>query len=511
MILSPRLNGESLRMDSNLTLTKVNEAWLRVDGDMGIARELAEHLTFEVPGAKFSPKYKARVWDGKIRLLNSRNMQVYAGLAHEIKQFCEERDYSIDIDSELVDTEEFSLAEAKEYAQSLGLPFEAHEHQIRAFALAVRNNRGILISPTASGKSLIIYLLVRYYAGRALILVPTISLVHQLRSDFADYGFDVDSNVHTVFGGQDKASDKSVTISTWQSVYELPKSYFDSFDLIIGDEAHLFKAQSLTKIMTNMTNTKYRFGLTGTLDGSQVNELVLTGLFGPTHKIIDTKELIDSGKLASIKVKCLVLSHPLEERKKLISGSYQDEVEHIISYQPRNQFIRNLAVSLKGNTLILYAYVEKHGEVLHEIIRDKAGERKVFFVHGGVDGQEREAIRNIVEQEKNAIIVASYGTFSTGINIKNLHNVIFASPTKSRIRTLQSIGRGLRISDSKDSMTLFDIADDLSHSKKKNYTLNHLIERVKMYSSEGFPYELHNIKLRSDDSAGRRSLFSEAD
>jgi superfamily II DNA or RNA helicase len=235
---------------------------------------------------------------------------------------------------------------------------------------------------------------------------------------------------------------------------------------------------------------------------------VLTGLFGPTHKIIDTKELIDSGKLAAIKVKVLVLSHPTEERKKLAAGSYQDEVQHIISYQPRNQFIRNLAVSLRGNTLILYAYVEKHGEVLYEMIRSKAGERKVFFVHGGVDGEEREAIRGIVEKETDAIIVASYGTFSTGINIKNLHNVIFASPTKSRIRTLQSIGRGLRISDTKDSMTLFDIADDLTQNKNQNYTLKHLIERVKMYSAEGFPYELHNIKLRSDNGTGR-SLFRE--
>jgi superfamily II DNA or RNA helicase len=501
-------------MDSNLKLVKVNEAWMRIEGDMGIARELSEFLTFEVPGAKFSPKYKSRVWDGKIRLLNSRNMQVYAGLTQEIVKFCEERDYSIDVDPELTMTEEFSLAEAKEFADGLNLPFVPHDHQLRAFALAIRNSRGILISPTASGKSLIAYLITRFYLdnfkSRTLILVPTISLVHQLRSDFADYGFDVDNGVHLVFGGQDKLSSKSVTISTWQSVYELPKSYFESFDVIIGDEAHLFKAQSLTKIMTNMTDTKYRFGMTGTLDGSQVNELVLTGLFGPTHKIIDTKELIDSGKLAAIKIKVLMLMHPIEECKKLVGGSYQDEVEHIVSFSPRNKFIRNLAISLNGNTLILYAYVEKHGQVLYDLIKDKAGKRKVFFVHGGVDGEDREDIRRIVEQEKDAIIVASYGTFSTGINIKNLHNIIFASPTKSRIRTFQSIGRGLRISDTKDSMVLFDIADNLSTSKdKKNYTLNHLIERVKMYNSEGFPYELHTIKLRSDNGSGRSILFED--
>lgn len=495
-------------MDSDIIITKVNESWIRVEGNAGMLREIADYLTFEVPGAKFSPKYKSRVWDGKIRLLNSRNNQTYAGLTKEIQKLCEEHDFTYSIARELNETEEFSLAEAKEFSHTLGLPFEAHDHQLRAFALGVRSKRCVLVSPTASGKSLIIYLLTRYYDSRTLIVVPTVSLVHQLYSDFADYGYVSDQFVHRVFGGQDKQTDKPVVISTWQSVYELGKDFFESFDVIIGDEAHLFKAQSLTKIMTSMVNTKYRFGLTGTLDGSVVNELVLTGLFGPAEKIISTKELIDSGKLASLKVKVLMLNHPVEECKKLVGGSYQDEVQHIISYNPRNKFIRNLAVSLRGNTLILYAYVDKHGAILYDMISEKAGNRKVFFVHGGVDGEEREQIRHIVEKEQDAIIVASYGTFSTGINIKNLHNVIFASPTKSRVRTMQSIGRGLRVSDAKDSMTLFDIADNLSHNNKKNYTLNHLIERVKMYNSEEFPYELHTIKLRSDNGSGR-SLFSE--
>jgi len=493
-------------MDSDIVLHKVNEAWMRVECDASIARELSEQLTFEVPGAKYSPKFKARVWDGKIRLLNSRNMQTYLGLVEELTRFAQERDYTIECDFGA--TEEMSLEEARNYSRSLDLPFEAHDHQIRAFALGVRNSRGVLVSPTASGKSLIIYLLTRWYDAKTLIVVPNISLVHQLYSDFEDYGFDSASHVHKIFGGQEKTTDHDIVITTWQSVYEMPKKFFEDFDVVIGDEAHLFKAQSLTKIMTNMANTKYRFGLTGTLDGSQVNELVLTGLFGPAHKIVDTKELIDSGKLAELKVKVLTLNHPREICQQLASCSYQEEVEHIITYAPRNRFIRNLALSLKGNTLILYAYVEKHGAVLHEMISEKA-DRKVFFVHGGIKGDVREEIRAIVEKESDAIIIASYGTYSTGINIRNLHNVIFASPTKSRIRTLQSIGRGLRVSETKDSCILFDIADNLTYNKKKNYTLNHLIERVRMYSAEGFPYELHAIKLRSDNGTRGRSLFSE--
>jgi len=494
-------------MDSDIRLHKVNEAFISVECDLGIARELSEHLTFEVPGAKYSPAFKAKHWDGKIRLFNSRNNQIYHGLSREVMRWGQEHDYTVESVDGFDATEEFSLTEAKEFAHSLGLPFEPHDHQLRAFALAVRNKRCVLVSPTGSGKSLIIYLLTRYYDCRTLIIVPTISLVHQLYSDFADYGFVSDEFVHRIFGGQDKQTDKPIVISTWQSVYEMDKRFFESFELIVGDEAHLFKAQSLTKIMTSMGNTQYRFGLTGTLDGSQVNELVLEGLFGPATKIISSRELMDQGTLADLKIKVLVLNHPVAEAKKLKGGTYQDEIAHIISFEPRNKFIRNLAVSLGGNTLILYSYVEKHGAILYDMIGEKAGNRKVFFVHGGVDGEEREAIRAIVEKEKDAIIVASYGTFSTGINIKNLHNVIFASPTKSRVRTMQSVGRGLRVSDTKDSMTLFDIADNLTIGNNKNFTLNHLIERVKMYNSEGFAYEMHTIKLK--ESSNDRSVLFE--
>ena len=120
----------------------------------------------------------------------------------------------------------------------------------------------------------------------------------------------------------------------------------------------------------------------------------------------------------------------------------------------------------------------------------------MFFVHGGVATEDRERVREITESENNAIIVASYGTFSTGINIKNLHNVIFASPSKSRIRNLQSIGRVLRKGSNNTKATLYDIADDISHKSRRNYTLNHLIERIKIYNEENFNYDIVNIPLK---------------
>jgi superfamily II DNA or RNA helicase len=324
--------------------------------------------------------------------------------------------------------------------------------------------------------------------------VPTTSLVSQLASDFADYGFVSDRFVHRIFAGQDKQTDKPITISTWQSIYKLPKEYFQQFDLVIGDEAHLFKAKSLTSIMSKLDSCRYRFGFTGTLDGAQTNKLVLEGLFGPVRKVTTTAELIEQKHLSDFKIKAIVLSYPDELRKMIARMDYQQEIDYIVSLSPRNRFITNLALSLEGNTLLLFQFVDKHGKILYNMIKNET-DKPVFFVHGGVDGEEREQIRSIVEKEKSSIIVASYGTFSTGVNIRNLHNVIFASPSKSRIRNLQSIGRGLRKSETKTESVLYDIADDLTWKSNKNFTILHFMERIKIYNEEKFEYKLYNVNL----------------
>ena len=477
---------------TTVTITKIDEAYVRLDCDLGTLQELSDAFTFKVPGAEFMPAYRSRFWDGKIRLINSVNRTVYAGLYGHVKEFCRSRDYEVEDGSDFSQVE-FSAREASDFITGLGLPdsVEPRDYQVKAFIHAVRNRRCMLLSPTASGKSLIIYMLMRYYNARTLIIVPTVTLVHQLAGDFAAYGYAED--VHKVFSGQEKATEAQVTITTWQSVYKLDKKWFDKFDVVVGDEAHLFKAKSLNTIMTNLSKCQYRFGLTGTLDGTQTHKLVLEGLFGPVYKVTTTTELMEQKHVSDLKIKCIVLGYPDEDRKLVKDMNYQDEMDFIVSNQARNRFIKNLAISLEGNTLILFQFVEKHGKVLHDILKDEA--RKVFFIHGGVDGAERDEIRGIVENESDAIIIASYGTFSTGINIRNLHNLIFASPSKSRIRNLQSIGRGLRTSDSKKSATLYDISDDLSWKSKRNHTINHFMERVKIYNEENFEYKLYNVRL----------------
>lgn len=286
-------------------------------------------------------------------------------------------------------------------------------------------------------------------------------------------------------------------ISTWQSIYKNEPEYFEQFDFVFGDECHQFKAKSLTTIMSQITDSKYRIGLTGTLDGTQTHKLVLEGLFGPVFKSVTTKELIDNKHLSDFSIKCLVLKYPEEICKLAKKWKYTDEINYLVGNRARNTFIKNLCLSLKGNSLVLFNYVDKHGKILFDMIDKEKGKRKVFFVFGGTDVDVRESIRAITEKEDDAIIVASYGTFSTGINIRNLHNVIFASPSKSRVRNLQSIGRGLRKGDNKTEAVLYDISDDFRDGKFVNFTLKHFIERIKIYDEEKFKYKMYNVELKN--------------
>ena len=488
-----------------LIIEKKDEVYITIDANPSVQREISEFFTFYVPGYKFMPAFRNRMWDGKIRLFSQKTKEIYFGLFPYIKAFAEERGYyivsgkDVDIDNK-VDKDVVT-----KFSNSLGQSFEARDYQIDAIYHSLKFNRALLLSPTASGKSFIIYALIRYYShlikeeenNRCLLIVPTTSLVEQMYTDFKSYGWNVEKNCHRLYSGYSNQTTKKVLISTWQSLYKLPKEYFEQFGVVFGDEAHLFKSKSLTEIMTKLSDCKYRIGLTGTLDGAHTHKLVLEGLFGAVNKVTSTKKLMDKQQLSNLVVRCLILKHTEANSKMVASGKYQDEIDYLVTSKSRQTFIRNLALKLKGNTLVLFQLVEKHGKNLHQIIQEKAAEgRKIFYIFGGVETEEREKARAIVENENDAIIVASYGTFSTGINIKNLHNIIFASPSKSRIRNLQSIGRGLRLGDNKINATLYDISDDLTYKSKENFTLKHFQERINIYTEEEFEYEIHNIDLK---------------
>ena len=499
-----RLNGSSLLEDTvtDITIRKKNEVYVTVKTEPHINQELSDLFTFDVPGAKFMPQYRSKYWDGKIRLYSPATGEVYGGLVDKIVNWARKSEYSLEFENNkhygtpFEENEIISREGVKEYMTRISR-YKPRDYQVDAVYDALKYNRKLLISPTASGKSMMIYAVVRYFVEtkkKVLLIVPTTSLVEQMYKDFEDYGWNADRYCHRIYSGKEKTNENAVTITTWQSVYKLKRPFFKDFDVAIGDEAHLFKSKSLVSIMTKMDSAKYRYGFTGTLDGSQTHKWVLEGLFGPSYKVTQTKELIDKGHLSKLQIRVLILKHTDQK-----FDTYEDELQYIISHVKRNKFIRNLALDLKGNSLILFSRVATHGQILFDSINSSVqNNRKVFYVHGGVEAQERERIREITEQERDAIIVASYGTFSTGINIKNLHNVIFASPSKSRIRNLQSIGRVLRTGDNKKKAVLYDIADDISYKSRKNYTLNHLVERVKIYNEEKFNYEIIQINLRDN-------------
>jgi superfamily II DNA or RNA helicase len=491
-----------------------NNTYLIVDSDdKGILHELAEYFTFFVPGYKYMPAFRNKMWDGKVRLLDMRAQTLPVGLYRYVKEFADERDYYITIDdsnSHYYDRPDIYHDDNVDWIDALplssnGKKITPREYQKDAVAYGLKHRRGLLISPTASGKSLVIYLLIRYFLEynkkKVLLIVPTTSLVKQMYGDFEDYSqfdetFDV-NQCHQIMAGCDKNDrSKEIYISTWQSIYKMPTDYFQQFGMVIGDEAHNFKAKSLTSILSKCTEASYRFGLTGTLDGTQTHKLVLEGLFGPVKNITTTKELIDKGNLSDVEIDIILLKHPQEMCKSLSKAKYHEEMQHIVSYAPRNKFIKNLALDQDGNTLVLFQFVEKHGVPLHKMISEGAHvRRKVFFVSGNTDAETREDIRKITETESNAIIVASLGTFSTGINIRNLHNIIFASPSKSQIKILQSIGRALRKADNDQAAKIYDIADDLHWRSHKNYTLKHSAERIRIYAQQHFKFKIHELNI----------------
>ena len=422
--------------------------------------------------------------------------KIYIGLLPYVDEFCRERGYEfggiqevIGEKTKITDEDVDFFINGDDLIPGLGLPFQPRDYQIEAFKTAVQYGRQLLLSPTASGKSLIIYLLCRWYEGemslpncKTIIIVPTTSLVEQMAKDFKEYGYDKD--VCKIYSGQPVFS-ADITISTWQSFAKAPKEVLQGFDVVIGDEAHLFKAQTLKGILEKMKHTGVRFGTTGTLDGSEVHRLQLEGLFGPVKKVITSYELMEEGTIADLQIDCVILRHT--KMKKL---SYQEEMDYLVSNDSRNKFITNLVASLKGNTLVLFQYVEKHGEVLYPMLDGRVED--LHYVYGGTDTEDRETVREVVEKSNDSVILASYGTFSTGVNIKKIDNVVFASPSKSRIRNLQSIGRGLRKTEGKDKMRLFDIADDLQCD---NFTLGHLKERINIYNEENFSYEIKQFDL----------------
>ena len=498
---------------AEIHLQYLNEVHVRVICERGLLMELCDHFTYKAENYQFNPKFKNKMWDGNICLINRLTGVVYAGLAHRIKKFCDARGYTFSFDDQLA-YDNVSESELKGFITSLNLPSdkEEREYQFDSILKCLRSRRRTLLSPTSSGKSLIIYILARWYAGKTLIIVPTTGLVAQMESDFREYGYT--GTITSSLGGLDKSSNipADIVISTWQSLdngkTKVDKGWYDQFDVVVGDEAHGAKATTLIKILSSMEHVRYRFGTTGTLDDKKLNTLTIEGLFGPQYQSITTRELIDQGYAADLTVKCIVLRYPEEVCKSLQripyinangnkafrTATYQEEVDFLVNYEPRNKFIVNLVKSLKQNKLVFFRRKE-HGQKIFDLIKD---EYNAFYIDGDVKTAVREQIRKAIEEEENASLVGSLGTTSTGVSINRLKHMVAAHPSKSKIKILQSIGRMLRKHKEKveSGAILYDIVDDLSIKSYRNFTLNHFEERVKIYDLEQFEYKIYTVGIK---------------
>jgi superfamily II DNA or RNA helicase len=488
---------------ADIVIQKIDEVRIRVVATSGaIRQQLKEAFSFFVPNFRHMPKYKFGIWDGRVSLYDLKTSSTYLGLTTKVLEFA--KNHELEVNVNLEDIYSSAALNADEFLKSFKSKYELRDYQKEIVHIASKKKKALFLSSTGSGKSLSIYALIRLINKPTLLIVPSIQLVGQMHGDFKDYSsddpsFDVDGMVQQIHGGQTKEVTKQIVISTWQSIYKLPVEYFNNFELVIADECHEDKAEKLRQLIEKCKNSQYRYGFTGTLDGTFTNEMILRGLFGDVHRVSRTAELIDQGLLADLSLKQVILQYPEEIRKQNAKKIYQEEVEFLLSSAPRMEFLTKLALRCPGNTLILFQRVENHGKKIFEQLKleneQKQLNRKIFLVHGGVPKDERLEIVNVAEKSDGVIIVASLGTFSRGINIKNLENLIFAFGLKAKITTLQGIGRGLRIGRS-NKICVFDICDDLTWKSWTNYSLRHASERMKIYQEERFNYSIVKVNLK---------------
>jgi len=487
-----------------IVFRKKNDVYLEVvEAERHELQMLSDYFTFKVPGAEFTPSYRAKYWDGKIRLFNVNTREIYCGLSGDITKFSKDMDIDVSfegsthdfpgreqpIDDKFLDGFLHALN-----PHSKGQPISMRDYQVEAFKTCVRKQRALILSPTASGKSLIIYSLIRWWREvhdrKILIVVPTIGLVAQLVSDFKEYSNGTFDDIQSIQGGMTKDISSRVVVSTWQSIHKQPMAWFAQFGSVVVDEVHHAQSKSIQAIMNKMLVCPDRIGLTGTLQDTKTHELVLKGLFGSVQKMITTKELMDRGQIEDMKIRVVQMKYNVQDSKTVSKMNYNEEIEFLINNEPRQKIIAKMASTLPGNTLVVFQRIE-HGKKLFDMIET---EKEQYYVAGETDKETREMVRHLAESN-DCVIVASLGVFSTGINIKNLHNLIFAHPTKSKIKVLQSIGRILRKSDDGRAATVFDLVDDLKHGQRDNFALRHAAERFKFYTNEKFDFKINKIDL----------------
>lgn len=495
-------------MSVDVAIERINASRIRVlTDDLGIITDIYEYFKYQEPTFQ---KNRFTKWDGAVRLFNKVNQTLPYGLLQILLSLLNDRrlTYSVtgDIKQDIVKLERPDFTEwvdSLNLSNDTGEPLVPYDFQYEATYLGIRYSRLTILAATSAGKSLILYLLCRYYqeykqaegsTGKTLIVVPNITLVSQLARNFEEFSvinkWDANTNIHKIAEGASRMSKKPIFISTWQSLQNMDPEYFGLFSEVFVDECHLASGKSISAVCDASINANVRIGLTGTLKDTALHPLQVQGNFGPIKRVVTTKQLQDRGLASQTKVTRLILQYTTEERLLVASMNYRDEIDFLINHPGRNSVIKALSRSLKGNTLVLFSRKDKHQLIIEEqLLAIQDPSRKYLVINGDVSGDDREDITKLMDRETGITLLGSYVTMQAGVSIKNLHNLVFGHPSKSVIQILQSIGRMLRLHKSKTCAHIIDIVDDLSYRGNANTTLEHAQVRMGYYENEQHPVE----------------------
>jgi superfamily II DNA or RNA helicase len=501
---------------SDLILYKQNEAKISVQCNATITKELRNYFSVKADNYRFHPLYKQGIWSGDLYFFDARDNTIGIGLKNELYKFAKLGKYTIE--SKFTNASKLEESEFRKFIDTLNLPteingnpFELRDYQFQAAFDACKHKILNIKSVTSSGKSLIIYIILRYFESlkmKSILITPSVSLVHQMFSDFESYGWEyVADKCHMIYAGQKKVFSCPVIISTYQSLYK-DTSLFQHFDALLIDEVHgnSSEAKSLKKIAFGCVNASYRIGFSGTFPNEKTGDwLSIVGSTGPIVEYSTYKKLQEDGHIANLKIFSVILQYnkkvKLEAYEQCLKD-YQEETDFVNNQESRMMFIAKMAQNVKKNTLILFTKKDKHGYPLHKMISDQVKDKRIIYIDGDTDAKEREKLRHEIEKEDNCIVLATYGVFSQGISIRNIHTLIFASGYRSKIKVIQSIGRALRKMKDKDSATLMDLVDDLSFIDRKknikfiNYAMKHHKERTQIYADENFDVKTIKFNLQ---------------
>lgn len=507
-----------------ITISKVNETYIKVVCPESYQEmDIQDRFSFKEESFQYAQRSsKLKYWDGTIKLYNRKTKYLYLGLLYELLEFISLREWDYELDPALLpDEDTISKEEILDIINEViqpcdnGKPLTLYDYQLDALYVQLNQDRSTLIAATSAGKSLIIYCLFRILQllpemhGKTFVLsVPNTLLVEQMYNDFENYSnnelknWSVRKFCQKVTAKYPKYIDKQIVISTWHSLCKFPIESLNNIAVAIVDECHTCAADTLSNMLKSLEKCSIRCGLTGTLDIFEANQLLVQGLLGPKVKLVSAKELIDSNRATKVQINVIVLNHRDEDRKKLYdkatslksgSGRYNAELEHLQSDMKRRELLSKLFNSVDGNSLILFNRVEDYGKPFYQEFKEK--NENTFLIIGEVSADEKENIRLSMEDYDNAKIFANYKCVGTGVSIKKLTNAFFISSVKSSVTVLQSIGRLMRLHESKDMGMVYDIVDNLTYNGRENFSYKHAQERIAMYEKEGHPITFLSIDL----------------